>query len=127
MAKIKKISPLKICDYINEELQRYSADIQYGIIELTDEAADKMCDELERRSPKRTKKYSKSWTVKLTKDTFTSYINHLFEDGHKTRNGKMTRRQRHITPVVDEIHKEYTENMKKLIQSSSRNGGGRRF
>lgn len=114
---------------INTQLKNYSSKIQDGLNNLTDKTAKKVRLELKRRSPKRTGRYAKSWTITETENTFSTYrktvhnkrhyrLTHLLEDGHKTKNGKMTRRQRHIAPVVEEIGKEFVDGVKKIIKNS---------
>lgn len=138
MSKVKKVSPTQVAEAINEELAMWTADIQAGVVKLTDQKADELKEELTRRSPKNTKRYSKSWKVKTTKNTFSSYVKvvhnqkhyrltHLLEKTHKLRNNKMSRRQEHIAPAVEKISKEYYQGIINLIKTSSRNGGGRRY
>ena len=55
-------------------LSQYTADVQYDIIKLTDETADKLKEQIKKGSPvdwrkvKRRGKYKRSWRVKTTRD-----------------------------------------------------------
>lgn len=131
MANVKKISPPQIGSEISGILKGWTADIQAGVVELTDQKSKELQEEFTKRSPKRTKRYSKSWKVKTTQNTFLSYektvhnqkhyrLTHLLEKPHKLKNNKMTRRQEHIAPAVEKINKEYYEGIVKLIKNSSK-------
>lgn len=126
---------------VSNILYQFTADVQYGVRQLTDEKADKLLKLIKERSPvdkrrtKRRGKYKKSWRVKKTKDTFSVYektigspkeyrLTHLLENGHTLRNGKTVKGQPHIKPAADKINVEYVKDIEKILKTSQRQGGG---
>lgn len=68
--------------------------------------------------------YSKSWTVKTTKETSESLeltvcspkkyqLAHLLEKGHAKRGGGRTKAQLHIAPAEDNAVKQLESNIKR--------------
>lgn len=128
---------------VSNILYQFSADVQHGVRELTDEKAEKLKKLIQERAPvdkrktKRRGKYKKSWRVKITKDTFSVYektvgspkeyrLTHLLENGHKLRNGKTVKGRPHIKPAADKVNTEYVKDIEKLLKTSQRYGGGLR-
>ena len=136
---MSSIDPNELSSSIMGVLYSWTADIQYGIVELTDLKAEQLKKLIEEASPKRTKKYSKSWKVKVTANTFSTYEKtvhnqkhyrrtHLLEKSHIKRNHKgSVAAQVHIKPASDRIQSEYVAGIKSIIQSSKSAGGGRRI
>lgn len=132
------INPNELSSSIIGTLYSWTADIQYGIVELTDLKAEQLKKLIAEASPKRTKKYSKSWKIKITANTFSTYEKtvhnqkhyrrtHLLEKPHVKRNHKgSTAAQVHIKPASDRIQSEYVAGIKSIIQNSQSAGGGRR-
>ena len=125
-------------------LSQYTADVQYDIIKLTDETADKLKEQIKKGSPvdwrkvKRRGKYKRSWRVKTTRDDLYAYertvhaggkeyrLTHLLEFGHKTSRGNRTKAEPHIAPAAERIINEYVKGISEIVRGSSRYGGGRR-
>jgi hypothetical protein len=132
----EKIKPNEISSSIVGILNNWTVDIQYGIIELTDEKAEQLKNLIENASPKRTKEYSKRWKIKVTENTFSVYEKtvynqkhyrrtHLLEKSHVKRNHKgKVAAQVHIQPAAETVKSEYVEGIKKIIQTSQSAGGG---
>lgn len=129
---------------VGDLLYQFTADVQYEVIKLTDETADKLLKLIKNQAPvdwrkvKRRGKYKRSWKIKTTKDTFSVYertvyaddgeyrLTHLLEFGHKTHSGSMTKAQIHIKPAADRMKDEYVKEIKEIVRRSARQGGGRR-
>ena len=125
-------------------LAQYTADVQYEVIKLTDETADKLLRLIKNQAPvdwrkvKRRGKYKRSWKIKTTKDTFAVYektvyasggehrLTHLLEFGHKTKSGGKTKAQSHIKPAADRMISEYVEETHNILRRSQMYGGGLR-
>ncbi len=134
----EKVKPNEISSAVAGTLNSWSADIQYGIIELTDEKAERLKELIKNASPKRTGKYAKSWKVKVTENTFSTYEKtvynakhyrrtHLLEKPHVKRNHKgSVAAQVHIQPAAETIKSEYIAGIKKIIKNSQSAGGGRK-
>jgi hypothetical protein len=120
------------------QLQFWSADVQYGICALVDEKAEKLKNLIQENAPtgKRKGKYKKSWRVKITSDRFSYYeatvhasgkeyrLTHLLEKPHASRNGGRVPARIHIKPARDQIEIEYLEGVKKIVKQSQSAGGG---
>lgn len=129
---------------VGDLLYQYTADVQYGVIKLTDETADKLLRLIKDTAPvdwrkvKRRGKYKRSWKIKTTVDTFAVYertvyaddgeyrLTHLLEFGHKTHSGGRTKAQSHIKPAADRMKDEYVKEIQNIVRRSARQGGGRR-
>lgn len=128
---------------VSNILYQFSADVQHGVRELTDEKAEKLKKLIQERAPvdkrktKRRGKYKKSWQIEKTKDTFSVYektvrspteyrLTHLLENGHKLRNGKTLKGRLHIKPAADKVNTEYVKGIEKILKTSQRYGGGLR-
>lgn len=133
----KSIEPKKLGEIINEELQLYTADVQYGVRLLVDEKANKLFKLIKENAPVGKRgKYKKSWRIKVVKDTFSSYkktvyasgkeyrLTHLLEKPHAKRNGGRVEPKVHIAPARDQIEREYIKGVESLLKQSQKNGGG---
>ncbi len=111
--------------------------IMDGLKEYADLASDEMKsavrkagktvkNEISANAPKRTGAYSKSWTVKSTKETSESLelvvysknryqLAHLLEFGHAKRGGGRTRAFSHIAPAEETGEKELEETIRKAL------------
>lgn len=143
-----KINSSELGTAIGDVLSSWSLDVQYGVMYITNEKAEKLKVAIKNNSPvswkktKRRGKYKRSWRIKTTKNTFSEYektiyaggseyrLTHLLENGHKiTKKGKTVGKSPpkiHIAPVAEKIKSEYYSEIKSLIKSSQSAGGGRR-
>lgn len=139
-----KISTEEVNSAVGNSLHRFYVDVQYGIIQLTNETADKLVEEIKKGSPvdwrkvKRRGKYKRSWKVKTTRDTPYLYertvyasgkeyrLTHLLEFGHRTSKGSRTAAQSHIAPAAKRIREEYVKGINDIVRRSAKHGGGLR-
>ena len=149
MSRYKKTGIKGFQTAIVDQLQFWSADIQYGVCALVDEKAEKLKDLIQENAPERKRKkikkrrkgkYKRSWKVKITSDRFSYYeatvhasgdeyrLTHLLEKSHASRNGGRVAARVHIKPARDQIEKEYLEGVKNIVkQSQSASGGHKRY
>ena len=82
--------------------------------------------DIQANAPKKTGAYSKSWTVKTTKETSESLeltvcspkkyqLAHLLEKGHAKRGGGRTQAQPHIAPAEENAVKQLESNIKRAL------------
>ena len=138
MSDKETVNPAELSSSVIGTLNKWTADIQYEVIELTDEKSEELKELIEEASPKRTGKYSKTWKIKVTENAFSHYEKtvhnqkhyqrtHLLEKPHVKRNHKGTVAARvHIKPAADRIQSEYVNEIKSIIQKSKSAGGGKR-
>jgi len=114
--------------------------IMEGLTEYADLATDELKaavrkagtnvkKDIQANAPKRSGAYSKSWTVKTTKETSNSLeltvcsprkyqLAHLLEFGHAKRGGGRTKAQPHIQPAEESATKELEETIQKALGGS---------
>lgn len=145
MSGYRKVGIDRIGDTISRELSTWTADIQMGVAQLVDKKADELKNEIKKRAPehsykiknRKKGKYKKSFRVKVTNEKFTYYektvfasgneyrLTHLLEKPHQKKNKSGTVNPKvHIAPATEKIKKEFETEVKNLISSSVRNGGG---
>ena len=82
--------------------------------------------DIQANAPKKTGAYSKSWTVKTTKETSESLeltvyspkkyqLAHLLEKGHAKRGGGRTKAIRHIAPAEENAVRELEADIKRSL------------
>ena len=85
--------------------------------------------DIQANAPKKTGAYSKSWTVKTTKETFESLeltvhspkkyqLAHLLEKGHAKRGGGRTKAIPHIAPAEEKAAKDLEADIKRALGGS---------
>lgn len=137
MSDYKKCGIDRIGDTISRELSSYTADIQMGIKTLVDKKSNELRDAVKKAAPVgKRKKYRKAIKVKTTNEMFTFYertvyaskpeyrLTHLLEKPHASKKGGTVMPQAHFAPASEKIHREFEEEVKKLIRSSEAMGGG---
>ena len=83
-------------------------------------------NDIRANAPKKTGAYSKSWTVKTTKETSESLeltvcspskyqLAHLLEKGHAKRNGGRTKAIPHIAPAEKKAVRELEDDIKRSL------------
>lgn len=133
----KKCGIDRIGETISREVAGYTADIQMGVIQLVDTKADELKEAIKKAAPVgKRKKYHRSFKVKVTNELNAYYektvfasgkeyrLTHLLEKPHASRKGGTVMPKVHIAPASEQIHKEFENEVKKLILSSKAMGGG---
>lgn len=121
----------------NVKIDNLASEIMKGLTEYKDLATADMKtavrkagrtakQEIQANAPKKTGAYSKSWTVKTTKETSESLeltvcspkkyqLAHLLEKGHAKRGGGRTQAQPHIAPAEENAVKQLESNIKRAL------------
>ena len=84
--------------------------------------------DIQANAPKKTGAYSKSWSVKTTKETSNSLeltvyspkkyqLAHLLEFGHAKRGGGRTKAQPHIAPAEEAAIKQLESDIERALRS----------
>lgn len=84
--------------------------------------------DIQANAPKKTGAYSKSWSVKTTKETSNSLeltvyspkkyqLAHLLESGHAKRGGGRTKAQPHIAPAEEAAVKQLESDIERALRS----------
>lgn len=123
----KKVSISSFDKAINDILKEYAEDTNDVLQDTIPIIGKKVVSELKKKSPKRTGKYAKGWTLKQEKERLSisaiAYnkdryqLTHLLEKGHANRGGGRTQGRPHIKPVEDKFVKETLNKIKKGISS----------
>lgn len=120
----------------------YVEDIEYDVVNETDDITKQVLKELKQTSPrgkgvtgkqKRDGPYWKGWKRQTGKQAFrnhrytikihnaTNYqLTHLLELGHATKNGKYTKKYLHIKPIEEKYKKLYDERITTVIKRRSK-------
>ena len=121
----------------NVKIDNVASEIMKGLTEYKDLATADMKtavrkagrtvkQDIQANAPKKTGAYSKSWTVKTTKETSESLeltvcspkkyqLAHLLEKGHAKRGGGRTKAQPHIAPAEQNAVKQLESNIKRAL------------
>lgn len=121
----------------NVKIDNLASEIMKGLTEYKDLATADMKTavrkagrtakkDIQANAPKKTGAYSKSWTVKTTKETSESLeltvcspkkyqLAHLLEKGHAKRGGGRTQAQPHIAPAEENAVKQLESNIKRAL------------
>lgn len=120
MAKVK-IKGLS--DEIVKALAEYTSEVTEGIEKKKEDVAEKAVKILRETSPEgATKRYKKGWATlnidgKIIVHNKTDYqLTHLLEYGHAKVNGGRVAAKPHIRPVEEQVIKEFTEGVEKVIK-----------
>ena len=111
-----------LSDAIVNALAEYTDEVEKGLEVEKKSVADKAVQTLKTTSPKKTGKYAKGWTTsningKQVVHNKTDYqLTHLLEYGHAKRNGGRVAGKPHIRPVEEEVIKDFTEGVEKVIK-----------
>lgn len=116
--KIKGLS-----NEIVKALAEYTSEISEGIEKEKESVAEKAVKRLRETSPEgATKRYKKGWRVsdidgkKVVHNKTDYQKTHLLEYGHAKVNGGRVAAKPHIRPVEEEVIKEFTEGVEKVIK-----------
>lgn len=121
----------------NVSIDNMATEIMRGLMEYKDLATADMKTavrkagrtvkkDIQANAPKKTGAYSKSWTVKTTKETSESLeltvhspkkyqLAHLLEKGHAKRGGGRTKAVPHIAPAEESAVKELESDIRKAL------------
>ena len=124
----------------NVTVDNLAAEIMKGLTEYKDLATADMKTavrktgksvkkDIQANAPKKTGAYSKSWTVKTTKETSESLeltvhspkkyqLAHLLEKGHAKRGGGRTKAIPHIAPAEEKAVKDLEADIKRALGGS---------
>lgn len=116
--KIKGLS-----NAITNALAEYTNEISEGIEKEKETVSKKAVKRLKETSPKGySRSYSKGWRVtdidgkKIIHNKTDYQLTHLLEYGHAKINGGRVGARAHIRPVEEQIIKEFTEGVEKVIK-----------
>lgn len=120
------------------KIDRLAAAVMEGLEEYADLSTDELKKavrkagtnvkkDIEANAPVKTGKYSKSWSVKTTKETSNSLeltvyspkkyqLAHLLEFGHAKRGGGRTKAIPHIAPAEEKAVKELEQNIERALE-----------
>jgi len=115
---------------INKQLKAYTDDINDGLEKEAKKTAAESVKKLKQNSPKDTGDYAKSWGYVTHKNwgspnTYTVrnkdhyQLTHLLERGHAKVNGGRVPGQPHIGIVENEVIKNFTSNIERIIRGGS--------
>lgn len=115
-----------LADAIMEGLKEYSDLASSEVKGAVRKAGKLVKDEIAANAPKKTGAYSKSWSVKATKETSESLelvvhsknryqIAHLLEHGHAKRGGGRVAGIPHIAPAEEKAVKQLEEDIVKKL------------
>lgn len=124
----------------NVTVDNLAAEIMKGLTEYKDlatadmktavrKAGKSVKKDIQANAPKKTGAYSKSWTVKTTKETSESLeltvhspkkyqLAHLLEKGHAKRGGGRTKAIPHIAPAEEKAAKDLEADIKRALGGS---------
>lgn len=123
----EKVSIGEMAGAILEGLEEYADLASLEMKTAVRKAGKSVKNNIQANAPKKTGAYSKSWSVKTTKETSTSLeltvyspkkyqIAHLLEFGHAKRDGGRTRAFPHIAPAEEAGVKQLEDDIERALQ-----------
>jgi hypothetical protein len=122
----KRVPPGGLAAEINSILDDYRESVEETVRETVKDTAKKAVKELKGATVGNAKKYQKGFTSKIESTRYSTEaviynakapgLTHLLEKGHAKTNGGRTRAFPHISPVNDEVHKEFPEELERKLQ-----------
>ena len=117
----------QLADAVMKGLEDYAKLATEDLKKDVQNAGKKVKEQIESTAPKKTGKYSRSWTVKKTRETSDSIqvvvyskryqLTHLLEFGHAKRGGGRTRAFPHIAPAeqagIEQLTRDIERDLKK--------------
>lgn len=114
---------------IEKTLKVYSSDIVEKIDTSSEKISKKAIKSLKANSPKKTGKYSKSWTQKRKKGDILQptshtiynkegWLTHLLENGHAKVGGGRVEAKPHIRPAEQQVIEEFTKEVEEAIKNA---------
>lgn len=105
---------------IANRLSEFTEDVQEALKQSVDDVTQQAVDTLKCTSPKRKKKYAKSWTRKKIAQGYIIYnkryyLTHLLENGHAKRGGGRVEGIKHIEPVEQQTIKTFEQKVRQAL------------
>lgn len=124
----QKIKIDELADTIVKGMTAYSELATEEVKKAVKKAGNSVKKDISANAPKNTGAYSKSWSVKNTKETSNSLeltvysknryqLAHLLEKGHAKRGGGRQPAQPHIAPAEEKAIKELEEEIGRSLKS----------
>ncbi len=106
---------------IANRLAAFTDEVQEQLEKAADEVTSEALNMLKRTSPKKKKKYAKSWIRKKTPQGYVLhnrryYLTHLLEHGHAKRGGGRVAAIKHIAPVEEETIKSFEQKIRGTLR-----------
>ena len=123
-----KVKVNELADAIVQGMQAYSELATEEVKKAVKKAGTSVKKDIMANAPSDTGAYSKSWTVKATKETSNSLeitvysrnkyqLAHLLEKGHALRNGGRAPAQPHIAPAEESAIKELEQKLGRSLKA----------
>lgn len=124
----KSLQPDKLAKEIDKILEKYGDDVKANVAEITKEFAKKGAKAVSASAKQNfggSGKYAAGWTSRFESGRVSAQgtiynkdtpgLPHLLENGHAKRGGGRVSGRPHISPVEEQLVKEYTEAVKKKL------------
>ena len=123
----KRVKIEQLAQAVMDEMNEYKDLVDLGMRTAVKKAGKSVQADIKASAPKETGGYSRSWSVKNTKENshaleVTVYsrnryqLAHLLEFGHAKRGGGRTRAQVHIAPAEEKGIRQLEEDIKRSIR-----------
>ena len=123
----KRVKIEQLAQAVMDEMNEYKDLVNLGMRTAVKKAGKSVQADIKASAPKETGGYSRSWSVKNTKENshaleVTVYsrnryqLAHLIEFGHAKRGGGRTRAQVHIAPAEEKGIRQLEEDIKRSIR-----------
>ena len=123
----KRVKIEQLAQAVMDEMNEYKDLVDLGMRTAVRKAGKAVQADIKASAPKETGGYSRSWSVKNTKENshaleVTVYsrnryqLAHLLEFGHAKRGGGRTRAQVHIAPAEEKGIRQLEEDIKRSIR-----------
>lgn len=124
----KSLQPDKLAKEIDKILEKYGDDVKANVAEITKEFAKKGAKAVSASAKQNfggSGKYAAGWTSRFESGRVSAQgtiynkdtpgLPHLLENGHAKRGGGRVSGRPHISPVEEQLVKEYTEAVVKKL------------
>lgn len=108
------------------ELSGYSEDIREAVRKAVKRVASVCVKTLQQTSPKKTGRYAKGWTMRMSKpqeepaavvyNKVYGWLTHLLENGYAKAGGGRVAGRTHIRPAADAAQRQLLEDVTQLIE-----------
>lgn len=117
----------QLASEIADSLSKYSNEVVEKVDISSERVVKKAVKNLKATSPKKTGKYSKSWTKKTEKQLAQpnnhiiynkeGWLTHLLENGHAKVGGGRVEAKPHIRPAEQQVIEEFTKEVEEAIRN----------
>ena len=125
------MADIKLSEELQKQLGLYAQTITESVKEVTEQSMKRLVKESKLKAPKgkRKKHYKSKISSKTTYESPTGRIKtwyvkapdyrltHLIVHGHATRNGGRTQANDFLSPIVEDVEKEYIEKIEEVIKN----------